>query len=88
LSQNYPNPFNPSTTIEYTLPAPNHVVIQIFNTNGQLIRSLANEDKVTGSYSIVWDGKSNNGGKVSTGVYFYSVKAGDQELVKKMIVLK
>jgi hypothetical protein len=88
LSQNYPNPFNPSTTIEYTLPAPNHVVIQIFNTNGQLIRSLANEDKVTGSYSIVWDGKNNSGGKAASGVYFYSIRTGDTEIAKKMMLLK
>lgn len=88
LSQNYPNPFNPSTTIEYTLPSASHVTVQIFNNNGQLIKSLVDEEKSTGDYSVIWDGKNNNGGRVASGVYFYTVKTDDNELVKKMVLLK
>jgi len=88
VAQNYPNPFNPSTIIQYSIPVQSHVTVQVFNIKGQLVRSLVNENKPSGSYNIQWDGNSDSGGKVSSGVYFYSVKSGDQELTRKMVMIK
>ena len=88
LSQNYPNPFNPTTTIEYEIQQSGNVEIKIFDEIGQLIRTLVNEGKDLGSYSVLWDGKSDGGSNVSTGVYFYQLKVNDFLSNKKMILLK
>lgn len=88
VAQNYPNPFNPSTIIQYSIPVQSHVTVQIFNIKGQFVRSLVNENKPSGSYNIQWDGNSDSGRKVSSGIYFYSVKSGDQELTRKMVMVK
>ncbi|MCE5270572.1 T9SS type A sorting domain-containing protein [bacterium] len=90
MSQNYPNPFNPSTTIAYDIPEGKEVQVRlnIYNVRGQLIRTLVNEVKSEGSYQIQWDGSSNNGQKVSSGVYFYRLVAGEFNQTRKMVILK
>ncbi|MEW6051724.1 MAG: T9SS type A sorting domain-containing protein [Candidatus Zixiibacteriota bacterium] len=88
LSQNYPNPFNPVTTIEYSLPERNHVVIEVYNVIGQKVRTLVNCEEPAGSYSVLWDGISSSGETVSTGVYFYRFQAGTHVETKKMLLLK
>ena len=88
LRQNHPNPFNPSTTIEYDLPKNVEVEITIFNLLGSKIRTLVDESMNAGSHRIVWDAKDNAGRTVSTGVYFYRMKAGDFVKVKKLLFMK
>jgi Ca-activated chloride channel homolog len=91
LKQNYPNPFNPSTVIEYYLPSKAafyHVTINIYNILGQLIARLVDREEPAGIHRITWDGKDLNGRTVASGIYFYSMRAGDYFKTKKMIMLR
>ncbi len=83
LSQNFPNPFNPSTMIRYHLPERLLVTIKIFNILGQEVVTLINEEKPAGSYEVNF-----NASKLSSGVYFYRLQAGNFISTKKMILLK
>lgn len=88
MKQNYPNPFNPSTTITFELPHGGNVQVSVYNSLGQLIRSLVDEQRGPGSQSVVWDGRDNVGSIVASGTYFYQVQIGDLVQVKKMLLLK
>jgi len=90
LSQNYPNPFNPSTTIKYQIAnlKPQNTTLQIFNSLGQLVRTLVNTEQSQGEFSVVWNGLDNNGNAVSSGIYFYKLIHGDFVSSKKLIKLK
>jgi len=83
LHQNFPNPFNPTTTIKYDIPKTSLVILTIYNMNGQVVDKLVNQKQDPGFYSIRWDARN-----VSTGVYFYQIKAGDFQQVKKMLLVK
>ncbi|MBS1516475.1 MAG: choice-of-anchor J domain-containing protein [Bacteroidetes bacterium] len=83
LSQNYPNPFNPSTKINYALPTDGLVSIKIFDMSGKEVMSLVNEVKTAGYYSV-----SFNASNLSSGIYFYSLKAADFTATKKMMLVK
>ena len=88
LMQNYPNPFNPSTTIEYQISKRENVKVSIFSIKGQLIKEILNEDQTEGVHQVIWDGTNQNNCRVSSGIYFYTVKSDDLVLSKKMILLK
>jgi len=88
VSQNFPNPFNPQTTIRYQVPKNEHVALDIYNISGQKIRMLVNEEKTTGYYTVIWDGKDDYSMAVSSGLYFLKMKAGDYTRVIKMSFLK
>jgi hypothetical protein len=88
LGQNYPNPFNPATTIQYALPEPAKVELQIFNILGQFVRTLLDEEKGVGYHQVVWDGKDEAGRAVSTGIYLYQIKAGGFVKTMKMSFIK
>ena len=88
LEQNYPNPFNPSTTIEYELNSSNNVRLQIFDIKGELIKTLVNDFQDAGNYKVIWNGTNSRGEKLTSGVYFYSIKTKDNISTKKMILLK
>jgi FlgD Ig-like domain len=89
LSQNYPNPFNPSTVINFSVPKTGIVKLIVYNSLGQQIRTLVNQNVTAGSHSITWDGMDSRGMSVSSGVYFYRLSAGsDFVAAKKMILLK
>ncbi|MCD4796335.1 MAG: T9SS type A sorting domain-containing protein, partial [Candidatus Cloacimonetes bacterium] len=94
LHQNFPNPFNPSTTISFNLTAEHSedADLMIYNIKGQQIKqySISNNQCATAhKYSIVWDGTDDNGKSVSSGVYFYKLKAGDIDTqTRKMILMK
>lgn len=85
---NYPNPFNPTTTIRYNLPKDSNVTVKIFNTKGQLVKTLVNEAKKAGNNSIAWNGLDNNNNPVASGVYLYRLEAGKQIITKKMVMQK
>jgi hypothetical protein len=88
LSQNYPNPFNPSTTIEYSLPNRKNVKIEIYDLLGRLVKTLVNETKLAGKYSVIWNGEDNRGRAVSSGVYLYRLYSGSQIITKKLNLIK
>jgi photosystem II stability/assembly factor-like uncharacterized protein len=83
LSQNYPNPFNPSTTITFSIPQKSDVSVKIFDILGNEVATLVNETKEAGRYNINF-----NASNYSSGVYFYSIKAGNFTETKKMTLLK
>jgi photosystem II stability/assembly factor-like uncharacterized protein len=87
LAQNYPNPFNPSTRIEYTIPENSLVELKIYDTFGREVETLVNKQLTTGTYSIMWEPKSKHGG-VTSGVYYYRLKAGKFIETRKMIYIK
>ncbi|NQV19764.1 MAG: T9SS type A sorting domain-containing protein [Armatimonadetes bacterium] len=88
LAQNYPNPFNPSTTIKYEIKEAGNVTIEVFNIKGQKVKTLINEYHTANNYSTVWNGMNDNNESVSSGIYFYKMKTGDYNSVKKMILMK
>lgn len=88
LGQNYPNPFNPSTTITYDLPMRSYVTLDIFNILGQRVATLLETDQPAGRHQVSWDGTSQSGSRVASGIYFYRVEAGAFRESKKMLLLK
>lgn len=88
LSHNYPNPFNPKTKIEYALPKDVNVILKIYNILGQEVISLVDNFQSAGYKSVIWEGKNSSGQLVSSGTYFYRLKAGDFVDTKKMLFLK
>jgi hypothetical protein len=89
LNQNYPNPFNPETKIQYYIPKSSQVAVKIFNILGQSVRTLVNsKNQSPGTYSVIWDGKNENGNIVPSGVYFYYLETPDFKQSKKMLFLK
>lgn len=88
LSQNYPNPFNPTTNIRYSIGGVSQVKISIFNIMGQEVKTLVNKNQGKGNYSVSWNGKNNGDKKVSAGLYFYTLEAGNFIQTRKMILLK
>jgi len=93
LMQNYPNPFNPETWIPFKLASPAYVEIRIYNLAGQLVRKICLGNRPAGMYvskdrAAYWNGRNNEGEKVSSGVYFYTLQAGDYNATKRMSILK
>lgn len=88
LAQNYPNPFNPSTTIEFSLPRSAHVQLEIFNVLGQNVATLVNATLSAGRHEVIFDTQNVGGNSLSSGVYFYRLKAGDFVTSRKMTLLK
>jgi hypothetical protein len=88
LNQNYPNPFNPSTKISYDLSNSAHVVLIIYNSLGQKIKTLKNETQKIGTHTISWDGTDEIGNRISSGKYFYQLRVDGEVQSKQMIFLK
>ena len=93
LLANYPNPFNPETWIPYQLATPAEVTVSIHAADGTLVRRLALGQLPAGVYqdkdsAAYWDGKNEQGEAVASGVYFYTLKAGDFSATKKMLIRK
>ena len=83
VGQNSPNPFNPTTTISFSLAEPGNVNVEVFNTAGQKVDTIANEFMSSGNHSVSWEASG-----FSAGVYFYSVKSGGFSETRKMTLLK
>ena len=88
LKQNYPNPFNPVTNILFDLPEQSLVRLSIYNLLGQEVVTLVNQNMNAGSHLIQWDGQDALGVQVSTGLYIYSIQAGNFSDQKKMLMLQ
>lgn len=83
LSQNFPNPFNPSTVINYQIPKSGFVKLSIYDMSGKELKSLVNENKEAGYYSVSFDGSG-----LSSGIYFYTINSGGFTETKKMMLVK
>ncbi|MCD4829356.1 MAG: T9SS type A sorting domain-containing protein [Candidatus Cloacimonetes bacterium] len=83
LAQNFPNPFNPTTTIVFSLAAPQRVSIEVFNIRGQHVATLVDERREAGEHRLTWNADGH-----ASGIYFCRLKAGDTVDVKKMILIK
>jgi len=83
LAQNYPNPFNPTTTIVYTLPRAEHVSLAIYDLIGRRVTSLVDAREMAGEHEVEW-----NASRLSSGVYFYMLSAGNQIATRKALILK
>lgn len=95
LAQNYPNPFNGSTTIRFTVPIMSNgdinthkTRLMIYNSLGQEIRELFNDDYAPGHYSVIWDGKNSDGINLPSGIYIYSLEIGEDSYSRTMTYLK
>jgi len=83
LLQNYPNPFNPTTTINYQIPEFNYVTLKVYDVLGNRVASLVSEEKPAGSYEVEFDGS-----ELTSGIYYYKIKANNFIETKKMMLLK
>lgn len=83
LCQSYPNPFNPTTNISYSIPRYGLVTLKVYNTLGEEVITLVNEEKPAGTYEVRFDG-----GSLASGVYIYRLTAGDYSAAKKLMLLK
>lgn len=88
LFQNYPNPFNTQTEISFYISEKQNVLLEIFNIQGQKVKTLLNENLAKGKHSIIWNGKYDNNKEVPGGIYFYKLKSGNNEITKKLLKLK
>ena len=88
LEQNYPNPFNPTTTIDVSVATDSHILLNIYDINGRLVLTLADDNYDTGYHSFMWNGLDQYGNKASAGIYFYSLHTKEMTLTKKMILMK
>jgi len=88
LAQARPNPFSDATSIAFSVPSKSHVSIEVFNILGQKVKTLVNENMEANSYVRNWDGRSDDGAQVSSGIYFYKMIAGEFSATKKAVLLK
>ena len=83
LDQNYPNPFNPSTEIRFALPSDTHVTLTVYNSIGQAVTTLIDQDAPAGYHTVKLDAKH-----LSSGIYYYRLRAGSFTSTQKMILMK
>lgn len=88
LFHNYPNPFNSQTVIKFSLSQRKRVNMNIYNSNGQHIRTLLNEEKPAGMHVTMWNGLDDLGNSVTSGLYFYRMQSGDFEQTNKLLLLE
>ena len=86
MNQNYPNPFTTSTAISYNLPADSFVSAKIYNVRGHEIKTLINANRAAGTNFVSWNGRNNEGHRVSQGVYFLRLQAGDDVSSLRMVL--
>jgi hypothetical protein len=88
LSQNYPNPFNAGTTLSYRIAEPSQVKIKVLNILGQEVRELVSQQQLPGIYRVHWDGKSDNGREISSGIYLIRLEAGKFQQIRKVVLVR
>ena len=88
LAQNFPNPFNPATQIQIRLPEMQEISLKIYDLQGRLVTSLSDGIYPAGSHSFIWNGRNNYGESVASGVYVYTLQAGNAVFSKKMVLVE
>jgi hypothetical protein len=88
LDANRPNPFNPTTAIQFSLERGSNVDLKVYDTEGREVRTLHSGSLAAGPHTVTWDGTNAAGKDVSSGVYFYRLKAGEYENTKKMMLIR
>ena len=88
LSQNVPNPFNPSTKISFALPARGTVDLRVFDVRGALVRTLVSGDLEPGIHDYTWEGRTDDGVQVPSGVYFYRLRTASGDITRSMMLVK
>lgn len=88
LHQNHPNPFNPTTNIRFSTPKSGAVRLEIFNSAGKLVRTLVAGNLPAGTHTVSWDAMDDAGARVASGVYLYTLKAGEVTLQRKLVLMK
>ncbi|MDP2808243.1 MAG: FlgD immunoglobulin-like domain containing protein, partial [bacterium] len=88
LMQNAPNPSSKNTMINYQLAKQGQVSLKVYNTLGQVVKTLVNESQNPGPYSVKWNGKDESGRQAAAGIYFYRLASGEFNSTKKMVVLR
>lgn len=88
LHQNYPNPFNPSTRISYTVARASPIRIQVYTITGQLVKVLVNKNQLPGYYETQWNGRNDQGQKMPSGLYWYSMYDGRHTRTKKFVLIR
>ena len=88
LKSNYPNPFNPTTNIEFNLASNDFTTLKVYSITGELVKTLASAELQAGSHKYVFDGKSDSGNDLASGMYIYELKSGMNLSAKKMFLIK
>ena len=88
LEQNYPNPFNPETRISFSVAKASQARLQVFNTLGELVRTLSDARLPAGDYGVAWDGRDDSGQLLGSGVYFYRLDADGYGKTMRMLLMK
>ncbi|MEO8398429.1 MAG: FlgD immunoglobulin-like domain containing protein, partial [Ignavibacteriaceae bacterium] len=88
LYQNFPNPFNPATTIKFSIQKKQFIKLRIFDLLGREIKTLIDEEKESGTYSIEWNGKNNEGNHAASGIYLIKLDSEAGSRSYKMVLLK
>jgi len=88
FAKNWPNPFNPITKINFNMPRNGHISMKIFNVRGELVRTLIDDSREAGEYTVEWDGSDDRGQSVASGVYFYETRTAGKSIVNKMALVK
>ena len=88
LLPNQPNPFNPETKITYQLPRSCYVRLQVYNSLGQMIRTLVDQNQTVGTFSTVWNGRNSGHELVSSGIYIFKIEADEYTMARKMLLLR
>jgi hypothetical protein len=88
LSQNSPNPFSLNTSVRFTLPQQDHVMLRIYDCSGRLVRTMVNDVRPAGEYSLVWDGRNQRGHRATSGLYYYELFTGGVSKKKRMVLLR
>jgi hypothetical protein len=88
LAQNFPNPFNSETSIGFTLPIGSEIELSLYNLAGQQVSRLLHGWREPGRYTARWDGRTDTGHNLATGVYIYRLRAGDLVQSRKLLLLR
>ena len=88
LLQNYPNPFNPETTIRFDLPKAQEIELAIYNLAAQTVATLVQGHRAAGSYSVRWDGRTDAGLELASGVYVYRLTSEERVETRKLLMMK
>ena len=88
LNQNSPNPFNPRTEIKFSLRQAGPAQLQIFDMRGRMVKKLVSGDLPAGEHQVTWNGDTQDGRPVATGVYFYRLETDNTVLTKRMLLVK